>query len=474
VKHENPETEAAVIGALLAGDATQLIAAGELRAEDFARPFHRACFNAITALAERRRPVSPATVWALVSEAGSPKHGAAELEMSALADRSEAEFLSLAAGLRRHRHERQMREFLLEQLEQLEAGAEPVATAGVMETFARGLMTQEQGFTFGDADVTRLAEEWEQAESGHRKPHLPTGIRALDDVVMGWEENLNVIGGASSAGKSSLIATSVLSALEAGHRLGFFGLEDGTGWLARRFVSMRTGVPLKQVGRVQRSDAVHAKVSDAFGYYAKLLQGLITVKPVGGTRIHADALLAKCRTLIHRHGVRAVFIDHGLEIDYAGERGERADDRRHRIDRTFSQLRTLALETHTPIIVVVHFNREGSLNDGEPPRQEHFAECAGIERMSRLSLGLWSTPHDGDDEIRCTVMKQTEGRRWVHLVLKRHIEAAMLAASDGREVNLRDEKRQREQAARAERKAATNGTKPHAREAQEEMPWEKN
>jgi hypothetical protein len=190
---------------------------------------------------------------------------------------------------------------------------------------------------------------------------------------------------------------------------------------------------------------------------------------VGGIRLGAEELLAKCRSMIHRFGVRALFVDHGLEIEY----GERADDKRHRIDRTFSQLRTLAWETHTPIVVVVHFNREGSLNDGEPPRQEHFAECASIERLSRLSLGLWTSPHDADDEFRCTVMKQTEGRRSVHLVLKRHVTAAMVREDGGREVDLRKEKREIAAAARAAKKAAAPVTNGHAQEKQEPLSWDK-
>jgi hypothetical protein len=167
------------------------------------------------------------------------------------------------------------------------------------------------------------------------------------------------------------------------------------------------------------------------GELANPLRNLLTYKRGG---LGTGRLVQLCKKAIAVHRVRAIFIDHGLEVQHEGL--NKGDELRTRVQNTFAQLRDLAFTTHTPIVVVVHFNREQGRSDG-PPTMHHFAECAGIERMARLALGLWERDEDGFDEVRCTVIKQTEGARNVHLLLRREPAHALIANRGGRQIDLK-------------------------------------
>lgn len=452
MKHANPELERLVLGALLDAEgallrsnASSILGSTGLRAEDITTPEVRTWFECVRTLAERQRPADSGTVWGLSRGMGGvPADGFGTLELLQGSNsvnrptlQAHADELKRLTQLRRlETHVEAMRKRLAE------PRADPTAIAGELDTFAREFSGGADRDGTGADDVYALSEEWEQAAMGKRKPYLPTGILALDAHVMGWEENLNIVGGQPSIGKSALIAPAILNALEAGHSVGLFGLEDGTKWVAKRLVAHRTGLPLKAVGKARMHDHQAADVSKAMSSAYQLLGNMVTCTRGGLT---TSELMQRAKRWVHERKVRAIFIDHGLEIQHEGR--SKADDMRLRVANTFQQLRDLAVSTHTPVIVVVHTNREAGKEQG-PPTQHSFAECAGIERMARLALGLWTRDGDAADTVRCTVVKQTEGERNVTMLLKRHVTAAMVSNHGGIRIDLAEERKQEQEAKR--------------------------
>lgn len=442
----NVEAEHIVLGALLDSEAMGvnvriLLDAAGLTREDFTDAAVRAWFESIRTLAERDRHADYATVWTISKGLpGVPPDGANRLAAIQAANvcSSRSALATHAQEIRRLTRLRQVELFLRTQLTAAQtAGANPVEIAAKLEAFARNFSGADEGFGTGEQDLLQLSEEWEAAASGHRKAFLPTGIDALDDVIMGWEENLNVVGGPPSAGKSALLTAAIFNALTEGHRVCVFGLEDGTKWIAKRLVSRRIGMPIKQVGKALLTKAQQEDLSTALGDLANPLRGLFTYNRGG---VGTAQLVQLCRKAIAVHKVRAIFIDHGLEIRHEGL--NKGDELRTRIQHTFAQLRDLAFTTHTPVIVVVHFNRSQGASDG-PPTMGQFAECAGIERMARLAIGLWERDADGLDHVRCSVIKQTEGEKGIHLLLRRETQHALIANAGGTRLDLRAQKMER-------------------------------
>jgi replicative DNA helicase len=444
MKHANLDTEWVVIGALLdcegpplKSTADALISASALNVEDFSSATTRGLFEVIRTLAERQRSVDADTVWSVGrGMAWMPKEGRAKLsEIQGANSCDRNALLTHAQELRRLTKLRQLEAFHEEQLKAVQSAmADPTVLATNLDQFTRRFSGAEEDFGTGEQDLFELMEEWDAAATGVRKPYLPTGIEALDHEIMGWEENLNLIGGPPSILKSGLAAAAIYNALLDGHRICLFGLEDGTKWIAKRLVSRRIGLPLKHVGKVRLRNHEQASLQEAMGELANPLRNLLTYKRGG---LGTGRLVQLCKKAIAVHKVRAIFIDHGLEVQHEGL--SKGDELRTRVQNTFAQLRNLAFTTHTPVVVVVHFNREQAKLDG-PPTMHNFAECAGIERMARLALGLWEREEDGPDKVRCTVIKQTEGARNVHLFLRREPEHALIANQGGGWLDLKAER----------------------------------
>jgi replicative DNA helicase len=438
MKHSNPETEAVILGALLDAEgmlrttAAKLLADTGLVAEDFTDAFLRAAFGAGRALADRERPVDAQTVWTLlkgnadVTEASHKQLH--ELQGSNACNRAALSVHVLE--LKRLTRLRALEAFHREALKKLEAkAADPAHLAADLDTFARGFSGAEEDFYTGEADIDAIGEEWDAFYQGKRHGHLPTGVELLDGHVGGWPENLSVVAGASSGGKTALVATTILNAMESGHRIAVFGLEDGTKAMQRRYLALRAGLQLKQVGKSRLNEFQQANVNEAMPKLWHLAKNhLLSYQPKEGERIPSSKLLQLCKRAIIHHRVRAIFIDHGLEIEH--ESKHKGEEMRLRMDRTFAALRTLAFTNHVPIVVVLHLNRAGAKSEG-PPRQEDLAECAGVERMSRLILGVWNLDGDQPGDMRVSIMKQTEGARRVNLMLNRELEQGLVQSTGG-------------------------------------------
>lgn len=455
MKHVNPETEWVVLGCLIdcegvaRSNASDLLNAAGLTVNDFTLPAVRAWYEAIRTLVDRSRTVDASTVWSISrGMPGVPEDGNTKLlDLQGANSCNKPALLTHAQELRRLTSLRKLEAFHQEQLKELQKGsADPAALASKLDSFSRNFAGTEEDFGTGEDNLFRISEEWDAEIAGVRKSYLPTGIELLDGHILGWEENLNIVGGAPSLGKSALIGTAISNALEAGHRICVFGLEDGTKWIPKRLLSKRIGMPIKHVGRLSVEPEERAEIQAHMGELANTMRNLLTYDRGG---LQTGKLVQLCKKAIASYQVRAIYIDHGLEIQHEGL--NKGDELRTRIQNTFQQLRDLAFTTHTPIIVVAHFNRDQAKNDGAPTMAQ-FAECAGIERMARLAIGLWEKEGDQPDEVRCTIIKQTEGERGVHLLLKRELKHALILSIGGRRIDLRAEKAAR----KASRNSATD------------------
>ena len=449
----SPRVEALVLGALMdeqlmrvrAGD---LISSSGLTADDFTTSPHRVAFMAVLSLVDRQRPTTATDVFAAAKGLpGVPEaalDGLLALQSSNLL--SPETFRGHAEELRRLRMLRRLAAFHAAALKELEQprpdpsrlGAE---VAGFAESFTAGVEADETA----ESDLLRLAEKWDAYEKGIREPYLRTGIEILDEHMGGFVENLNVIGGLESVGKSAMVAEMLLFWLERlGLKVGLFGLEDATEWVSERHLARAALVPVGELGRPMveiQQKALEARMSELHRLYS----GRFFVHRRAG--IGADEMIAKAKHWVVNCGVRAVVIDHGGEVEHKGADRDRFD---LAVGQTYRALRNLAVNFNTPIIVLVHFNRRVALEQGGVPTRHNFAESAYIERLSRVALGLWEK--GGDNRLRCTVLKRTKGRKNLTVAIDRDESYALLKRRGGELIDLskeaQDERESRREARR--------------------------
>lgn len=464
-----PDLEALLLGAVLdaegpgmATSAGVLLDMAGLRPDDFADARVRVAWTLVNRLAERRRPVDALAVYA----AGRSTRAFAEDDlawMTALQHGNALDrerFADLVEQARTHRRTGKLTSVLTDALAALrKGGADLASIVGQVEAACADVAVQGSFDGDGSEDVLRIASDWEQQESGKAPPLLvPTGITALDEMITGLPANLSVLVGLPSVGKSALLGSIIDAQLEMGLRVGLFGLEDGTVWLAKRVLARDLNIPVRMVGYQHRTPELAARFTDVAARIHDRLKRLVCYRY---DSVSTDELCRRASSWRVQRGIDVLYVDHGGEVDHYTER---FDDHRLRVAESYRRFRNLALRHQMPVAIVAHTGRPTDDNEERPPRTTEIAESAYIERRARLILGMWRR-FDQPEWMRVTTLKITEGEPNVTVRLPRLTQSALISRTDGDRVNLNSERQREAREAKEKREAEKLALREKAKEA---------
>lgn len=440
-----PDLEAQILGCVLDAEspavnshASALLDLSGLSPGDFRDSRIRYAWQIAQRLASRQKPVDAMTVWATgrATKTFGPDDLAWLQGVAASNTLDTPRFVHLVDSVRTVARTQALRAGLLALVGTLDGTTADLGkAAGQLEAMLGALSAADVDDDDASGDVFEIANQWDRQEAGLDPPaYLPTGIELLDATIKGFVPNLNVICGLPSTGKSALLAT-ILDALTAqGVRIGLFGLEDGTRWVAERIMARDLGIPLAEVGVVKRVGELGERFADTAQRITNQLRCLTVYRRDSVT---VAELCRRARSWRRNRGVRGVFVDHGGEIDH---NATHADDFRLKVGESYRLLRNLAISENMPVVSLAHTVRPSDDNEERPPRTSELAESANIERRARLMLGVWAKADDPDC-VRVSVLKNTKGKRGVHMKLPRHTEAALVQRAGGEFVSLAAERR---------------------------------
>lgn len=278
------------------------------------------------------------------------------------------------------------------------------------------LTTRTATLGTSEGDALRLAEMLDAAQKGRRELCIPTGVRELDAVIGGLQPgHLTMVGALPGVGKSALLATIARNLALAGRRVGFFSLEDERIWVARRFLSAESGVPLFLLATKPLTETQGQRVEEAQPAVYNTLRNVVIDDRQGLTPAQ---VAQSARDMVLNLGCEAILVDHLGEMRF--ERTERYD---LDVGDALSSLRDVAKRHQVPVLVASHVKRRPGLDLTDEPKLTDFANSSAPERMARVALGL-SKPQDGC--LRVTVLKQTNGRSGQVLDLALIDHAAMV------------------------------------------------
>lgn len=402
------EAEQAVLGLLMTtsstdgvGPARLLLEREQLQAGDFHLPAHAAVYTAAQALLATSAPVDPVSAFERargrpeVTEAGGLSwlfeiHRTAD----ALLPQS---FPNLAKQVRelaiRRRLVKEAKDitamacsFTVEIGEALQSANQRLASIVFRRDTFRSLTEVMEGIQVeliksNDATHTRL---------------VPTGLKLLDELIGGMPPLLIAIGGRPGAGKSAMAATLTQSLARNGYKTGVFSLEDRAPWLGYRLLSGNSSVA-NQVLRFQKLTGPEWERA-AHGF-ARVAQYSDLVLVDDRRRMTAPDIVQSARNMIVNHGVRAILIDHLLEVKPANRLARRDLE----IAEALGSFRDIANEYELPVVVFTQLNR-GAESKKEPGITD-FKDAGAVEEMARVAIAL---TRDGDTVGVC-VIKNTNG-----------------------------------------------------------------
>lgn len=453
------ETERAVLGCVLslsvAETAREAIeSTGPLPAEAFTES-RRHVWEAIMALSAGGRAVDTLTLAeslktrGRLAEVGGPAALMA-LDQGVPLTHNLPSYVAILRDRMERRQQVAIAERLKQQAEDLASAPRKASLAAAQALANGGAVVEEEP---PDVDIAELGAQWaryvdrlEQAPSSNLDDGvlLRTGIDVLDSKGEGLPSNLCVLLGLASMGKTALAAEIIWNWLCGGIPGGIIGLEDGTKWLTRRHLARHLGIPVSRVGRTLLHDHQMARLQPWLDATSAMYRKHLRIHRAGG--LHAADLLAIVTRWI-RAGVRWVWIDHGLRVDYGSQEQRRYD---LAIGKTLESLSTLG-ERHGVVIAVNwHLNRTSDPNIR--PTMAMAKESGYLEAAARWMLAIWEQVHR-PGMLLGTALKVTEGPRDWTVALERDPECALVKSMGGYEVDFDGEAREERERQEQERKA---------------------
>jgi len=365
------EAEQAMLGALLVDNAawdriSDLVRCGDLYSAD-----HRAIWTALESLIERGRPADPLLVQEALRQAGT------------LDDVGGLAYLSaLVVGVATSRNVRHYAEIVRDRaiLRRLAAAA-----AEITETaLAHGADAQEAAeraeaavLAVSDAEARDAAREPEPLKTavfeavdwieGTHAPGVRTGYAKLDAMFPGGDglqpEQLVVVAGRPSMGKSSLAWCIAEHAAASGHHVAYFALETSRRELGRRALRYHESL-------TSRTEATR---------YLSGLPLVIDDSP----EITLSHLRIRLRRIRRRHGLALVV------IDYVQLMRHRAQDRLQEVSAISRGLKAVAKEFCVPVVAVCQINRAAEGRADRRPLLSDLRESGQLEQDADAVLMLY-------------------------------------------------------------------------------------
>lgn len=225
---------------------------------------------------------------------------------------------------------------------------------------------------------------------------LDCGFHHLNEVLNGLTEGLFILAGAPSTGKTTL-AKQIADHVAAVEKVAvlFWSFEQSKEELRIKSLARLASVDSRAIWKGRADADTWAKVVKADEEYRKG-GWTLTIIEAGRDdtldRIRAAAVVAK-----HKAGDKAVLLvlDY-LQIIPAGK--DAPDTLREKVGWHLSELRRLARDLKSPVLVISSENRE-AYKGNKPPTLAALKESGGIEYTADGVICLW---RDKDESVRLT------------------------------------------------------------------------
>lgn len=404
----SPDSEQAVLGALLSPGSNAVDRIGQLKPGHFFSEAHRVIFGEIVAMAAQAIAIDPVTVAERLDAAGlSEKTGGlaylGELAMNTPSAANAGRYAQVVVDKALERE-------LVSASDRIQAIA-----AGVGSTAEKLAAAQSAIMAITEAaepkkpklirDVLIRAVAIIERRGNGSDNAMPTGFAELDAKLSGGfrRGNLVIIAGRPGMGKTALAAGIAINAASTNVSTLFISMEMGDTELADRLIAVAGRVPLEQILKGNMEDDVGDRI---LAGTARLHELPLVIDEQGGLTFFDIA--SKARSVKRQHGIGLLILDY---LQLASGDG---DTRNCQIEGITRGLKALAKELEIPIVCLSQLSRACEARPNKRPMLSDLRESGAIEQDADIVLMCYrdeyynaSSPDVGTAEI--IVAKNRQG-----------------------------------------------------------------
>lgn len=224
---------------------------------------------------------------------------------------------------------------------------------------------------------------------------LLVGLVDLDAITAGWQkQDLIVIAGRTSMGKSAFAIANVIALAQKGYKCLYFSLEMSKRQVYARLAASVYGIPLKAF-RAGISDESISKLKQRDPFWLNIF--------VDDTRaVTADYICDRMNEIKNRYGLDFVVVDYLQDIKEAGELNDNQGSSLARICR---KLRKGAQDCNVPVMGMSQVSRDVEKRNDKRPNNSDLSGSTGIETSADLIGILYRDEYYNSDTAEPNVIE---------------------------------------------------------------------
>lgn len=391
------DLEQSVIGAVLLR-ADNLALLPSLESTDFSTPIARYSWNAIRHLETRGRPIDLVTISDEVAIARADERDNthdrdrkrievdAYLGACTLTVPTPDNAVEYARRLKDHTLKRRVAEVLRECLQSSDTTGAELLTMALAGLSVLDAEQPEQARTIGELIKTRMAQldeiAREKAEGRLSLTGLPTGVRALDDKIGGFQPGIvSLVAARPMVGKSSFGLATADACSAAGLGVHVFSLEDTEQAYADRTMARTTGISAEAIRNCDIKAADMQSMRDKLPALKKREGWLFDDR----SGITAQEIVRSVRRHRRANATRLVIVDY---IQLVAKPSPRMTTHES-LSENISTFADAAKQDGVAYVVMSQLNREIEKREDKRPQLSDLRESGSLEERAKCVIGLY-------------------------------------------------------------------------------------
>ena len=394
--HSDHEAEQAVLGAILLRPEALADVMTILKPEYFYHEKHRIIYKALIEMDLSQKPIDLVTVTGFLLDRGQLFQVGGPAYLASL-NENVGTAINITYYARRVREKaglRKIREFSQELNASLKTQLEdPIEIQDWIEArlFEIGQelrleLTSEHISTMVESEAELLS----QIHQNKTQVGLKTGYPDLDRLISWRPEQVSILAGRTSMGKTNLALNFMLKAAHDGASVGFYSLEMSNSEISRRVFAIEGEIEAYRLSQVWLKRNDWLKINQAVRSLKKLDITMDFSRSLSIMDIRSKARRAKL------HGKLDLLVVDYLQLV---KPFRKARSREEEVAETSRGLKSLARELKIPILVVAQLNRKCEDRPDKRPKLSDLRESGAIEQDADVVILIY---RDKDQDINCS------------------------------------------------------------------------